>query len=83
MELSKQRTAGGWRMKNTDQGFAVIFVSAMLLILVSLLVSCVISLVTSNQKMINDLNDCTLAVFKYGCACVVGLLAGRRGPHGR
>ena len=70
-------------MGSTDRVFVMMFVAVMVLILTSLAVSCVISFSSHDQKTINSLNECTLAVFKYGCACIVGLLAGRKGTQGK
>jgi hypothetical protein len=58
-----------------DRVFLMIFFAVLGLVVASLGVSCLFAVSTKNQKLITDLSETTLWVFRDGFLLIIGLLA--------
>jgi len=58
-----------------DRVFLMIFFAVVGLVVASLGVSCVFALCTKNPKLITDLSETTLWVYRDGFLLIIGLLA--------
>lgn len=79
-EFTPPKHAGSELMQTTeivrdDRIFLLIFFAVLGLVVASLAVSCVFAVSTKNQKLITDLSETTLWVFRDGFLLIIGLLA--------